>query len=261
MSKKANPMAIGVFVVVAMTIALGAIVTLGSGKLFKQTETYVMYFESSLSGLDVGAPVELQGVRIGEVSAIKLVYDNETGSTIIPVYVEIDGSRWERSADETTNDDISAHIERGLRAQLQSQSMVTGKLKIMLVTVSDAPVRLVGGDPTVDEIPTILNMTEALKNTLDDLPLADIVSNVNKTLEEIADVMGSRETKDALEAMRKTMANTEQISASVRDLLEEDAPFRVELETAMMQLTEAIKALRVLTEQIEQQPEAIIWGK
>ena len=68
MSKKANPTVIGVFVVAALAIAVAAIVTLGSGKLFKQTETFVMYFESSLSGLDVGAPVELQGVRIGEVS-------------------------------------------------------------------------------------------------------------------------------------------------------------------------------------------------
>jgi paraquat-inducible protein B len=261
MSKKANPTVIGVFVVAALAIAVAAIVTLGSGKLFKQTETFVMYFESSLSGLDVGAPVELQGVRVGEVSAIKLVYDTESGSSIIPVYVEIDGSRWERSADPTSNEDISVHIERGLRAQLQSQSMVTGKLKIMLVVVPDAPVRLVGGDPTVDEIPTILNITDALINTLDSLPLADIVSNVNTTLEEIADVMGSRETKDALEALRKTMANTEEISASVRDLLDESAPFRVELETAAAELTEAVKALRLLTEQIDRHPESLIWGK
>lgn len=261
MSKKANPMAIGVFVVAALAIAAAAIVMLGSGKLFKETDTYVMYFESSLSGLDVGAPVELQGVRIGEVTAIKLVYDTKTHATIIPVYVEIDGSRWEQSGVEASSEDIHFHIERGLRAQLQSQSMVTGKLKIMLVTVPDAPVRLVGGDPSVDEVPTILNMTDALINTLDSLPLADIVSNVNTTLEEIADVMGSQETKEALEAMRKTMANAEEISASVRFLLEENAPLRVELEATMEQLTEAIKALRILSEQLEQHPESIIRGK
>ena len=261
MSKKANPTVIGVFVVVALAIAAAAIVMLGSGKLFKKTITYVMYFESSLSGLDVGAPVEYQGVRIGSVKDIKLVYDTDTGIATLPVYIEVNADSFVLTGSLMHRKDIAVHIENGLRGQLRTQSMVTGKLKVALVMMPEIPVRLVGGDTTVPEVPTTLNLAEALKNTLDNLPLADIVSNVNTTLQEIATMMGSQETKEALEALRKTMANAEEISASMRFLLEENAPLRVELEATMEQLTEAVKALRILSEQLERHPESVIWGK
>ena len=72
MSKKANPAAIGVFVLAALAIAAGALVVLGSGKLFRESMRIVAFFEGSLSGLDVGAPVELRGVRVGTVTRILL---------------------------------------------------------------------------------------------------------------------------------------------------------------------------------------------
>ena len=92
MSSKANPTAIGAFVIGALAIAIGGVVALGGGKFFKDTTTYVMFFDSSVSGLRVGAPVEFRGVNVGSVTKI-LGTIGEDLEIQIPVYVEIGEGR------------------------------------------------------------------------------------------------------------------------------------------------------------------------
>ncbi|HEV8227869.1 MAG TPA: MlaD family protein, partial [Methylomirabilota bacterium] len=72
MSKRANPTAIGAFVVVALALAVGGLVVLGGMQIFRKELPFVMFFEGSLGGLDVGAPVEIRGVKIGTVTRIRL---------------------------------------------------------------------------------------------------------------------------------------------------------------------------------------------
>ena len=67
MAKQANKTMIGLFVVGAIVLLVAAIVLLGSGRYFKKTHRYVAFFEGSVKGLAVGAPVMFRGVRIGKV--------------------------------------------------------------------------------------------------------------------------------------------------------------------------------------------------
>ena len=131
MSKKANPTVIGIFVVLAIALAAVAIIILGSGKLFAETEPYVLYFEGDLSGLDVGAPVAYQGVQVGSVTAIKLQYNTDSGEIFIPVYIELETDLIEYVGSHAAGKGLEYHIEKGMRAQLHSQSLVTGKLKVI----------------------------------------------------------------------------------------------------------------------------------
>jgi paraquat-inducible protein B len=75
MSKKVNKTMIGVFVVVALVLLMIGIVVFGSGELFKRTNKFVLYFDGSVKGLSIGAPVMFRGVSIGTVKDISLIYD------------------------------------------------------------------------------------------------------------------------------------------------------------------------------------------
>ena len=94
MSKQANKTVIGVFVVVAIALVVLAVLILGSGKFFKQTLKAVCYFEGSVGGLNIGAPVVFRGVKIGSVTDVILRVDSTKLIFTIPVYIEIEPDRF-----------------------------------------------------------------------------------------------------------------------------------------------------------------------
>src|SRR4030095_6154224 len=145
MGKKANPTVIGLFVVGALALAIAGVVVFGSGQFFKRTEEFVMFFPGSVNGLSIGAAVKFKGVDIGQVTNIKLVLQRE-GKTdpnlTIPVYVQtdpskifVDGQRLEM----TDPNNLRELINRGMRAQLQSQSRVAGPLFVQVDVLPHPP--------------------------------------------------------------------------------------------------------------------------
>ena len=72
MNKKISPTLIGVFVVGALALIVIAILVFGSGRLFRQSRDFVLYFDNSVNGLRVGAPVKFKGVEVGSVKDIRL---------------------------------------------------------------------------------------------------------------------------------------------------------------------------------------------
>ena len=89
MSKPVNPLSIGVFIVGSMVLLLGAILIFGGGQFLKKKNEYVIYFDSALNGLSVGAPVTLQGVQVGTVTEISLELDENATRIIKPVVIQI----------------------------------------------------------------------------------------------------------------------------------------------------------------------------
>jgi len=77
MSKQANKSLIGAFVVGAMVLVVAGILTFGSGQFMKELRKYVLYFDGSIKGLSVGAPVIFRGVKVGEVTNIKVRFEGE----------------------------------------------------------------------------------------------------------------------------------------------------------------------------------------
>ena len=89
MSKAVNPVAIGSFIVGGLTLLISAVLIFGCGNFFKEKNQYVIYFDSALNGLNVGAPVKLQGVQIGNVTDIALEIDTSTGRIYKPMSVTL----------------------------------------------------------------------------------------------------------------------------------------------------------------------------
>lgn len=174
MSKRANPTVIGAFVVGAVGLIVLGIVAFGSGRLFRETNHVVMYFSGSMNGLRPGAAINYRGVRIGSVTEIKILLRSDL-KALIPVYGEIEPNRIEWADDRQSRKVGKELIDLGLRAQLKSESLVTGQLYVDLDFHPDTPVQLVGADPRVNEIPTIASTIEQISETVKDLRLDELV--------------------------------------------------------------------------------------
>ena len=158
MAKQANRMMIGGFVVLAVIIMAASLVVFGSGKFFQKTVKCVMYFDESVKGLSVGAPVLFQGVQIGSVTSIILQVDPVKMKTHIPVIIEYEPEKFQVAAaghemPRDPRENIPKLIEKGLRAQLGMQSFITGQLIIELNFSPDTPVVLKNIDKDYIEIP------------------------------------------------------------------------------------------------------------
>src|SRR5579871_6438689 len=123
MSKKANPALVGSFVVGAVVLVAIAVVALGGADLFRARPRAVAYFDGSVSGLSVGAPVTWLGVRIGSVTEIRMDFDASRRTVRIPVFIEFEPERVNILGGDEEAIRVKDLVQKGLRAQLQSQSM------------------------------------------------------------------------------------------------------------------------------------------
>lgn len=214
MSKQANKTLIGVFVVAAIVMLVAAVFIFGSGKFFKEKHDYVAYFDGSVKGLRIGAPVLFRGVRIGEVQDIALHYYRQDLAFSIPVRItmypeKVIGIGYEDSpAEEAAS--WKKLLDDGLRATLEMQSIVTGQLLIALDLHKDAPLNLRGLEelklgPDVLEIPTIQSGLQLFGKKLEELPLDKIAADLQSSLRGINDFVNSPEFDKSLHYVKQTM--------------------------------------------------------
>ncbi len=192
---RANPAVVGGFVVGAIALIVVGLLLFGGTGWFVQHNRYIAYFPGSVKGLQVGAPVDFRGVTIGEVTEIRVLYDPQKVSARIPVIMELDPTRIEitgRQGVETQPEDVERLIEAGFRAQLQSQSLLTGLLFVNLDFYPDKPPRLVGGDEPYPEIPTIPSDLEQLQQTAGDVAarMPALLDQLNGLLTELNQALG-----------------------------------------------------------------------
>lgn len=220
MGKKANPAVVGVFVLGATALAVLGVLVFGSGKYFRSTVEFVMYFPGSVNGLSIGAPVKFKGVDIGTVSNIQLVLSAgvDGPSARIPVYVQMDptkiitGSAGIRMPDPVVRDEL---VKRGLRAQLQSQSILTGLLFIQLDFFPDTPAVFVLEQPSdpaeIPTIPTVLEQasTQAREiiSDLREIDFKGMIDNANQALAGITKLIDDPGLRAAIDQLPATVKN------------------------------------------------------
>lgn len=215
MSKKANKSLIGAFVLGAIVLVVAGVVIFGSGRLFKKTHKYVMFFEGSVKGLNVGSPVTFRGVKIGQVTDIKVDFYGKSLSVLIPVYIEIDpASAVLASGGVPSGQYLRPMIKKGLRAQLQLQSFVTGQLVVNLDFYPNKPARFVGAEKRYPEIPTIPTPLEELTSTIQGLKLDQTVRRIESAVEGIDRMVNSPQLKESIVSLNKVLISVDTL---VRD--------------------------------------------
>ena len=180
MSKQANKTVIGAFVLGAIALVVAGVLIFGAGRFLKHLNEYVLYFEGSVKGLSVGAPVMFRGVKIGQVTNIALELNVKDLSALVPVMIELDpekitsvgGDMKAARAKGGQYPFLKSLIEKGLKAQLQLQSMVTGQLLVSLELYPDKPIRFAGTEGKHPEIPTIPTDIQAFTKKLEGAELA-----------------------------------------------------------------------------------------
>ena len=228
MGRRASPAVIGAFVLGAMALAVIGITIFGSGKLFRKTSTFVIYFPGSVDGLNVGAPVKFKGVEIGSVTQIRInLGEYRAQDSRIPVFVEIDDARASQQGAETNVDYVNTLIhDRGLRAQLQPQSLLTGLLFVQLDFFPDTPmVTVLPADSPYREIPTVpttlAEAQQAITRILAKLEKTDIegmLATGREALEGIRSVVTSPDLRRFEAGLPGTLANVDEAVTSFRQL-------------------------------------------
>ncbi|MDP3856171.1 MAG: MlaD family protein [Stagnimonas sp.] len=186
---KANPTLIGSFVLGALVLAAVAVITLGGARLFTPKQRAVVFFEGSVNGLVVGAPVNFRGVRVGSVDRIALQFDSTTLNARIPVYLSLLPSQIQvmgGDADDITDIPFDAFIQKGLRAKLNMESIVTGQLGVDLDFRPSTPLVLVGSpNPAIPEIPAVKSDFDVLKDQLSQIPFRQLADDIASMVESV----------------------------------------------------------------------------
>ena len=248
MSKQANKTMIGVFVIGALVLAVAGILIFGSGKFLKEEVPFVMCFEGSVKGLDEGASVNFRGVKVGTVTDIVLRSDTTTLSVAISVYIELEPDRWRRTGEKVDRDlkkGMRLLIEKGLRAQLEMQSMVTGKLLVELDFHPDEPPKLYNVDPGYVEIPTVQGDLAALAEKIEKAPIEEILEKLHSAVSGIEKVVNSPEIMSVVQ-------NLDMSLVAARELLEKvDNQVQPLSSSAEKTMRDARKLLQNVDTQVE----------
>jgi len=270
---------------------------------FTEKVRFVMFFEDSVRGLTVGAPVEFKGIKVGSVIGVRLEYEERTGAFRIPVVVELEPERildrGERMK-KAPRDAFQSLVKRGLRARLQTGSLLTGQLFIDLDMQPKAPIRLVGAGRTEPELPTVMGnleqMTTQMKSIVDKLDKVDIVAigselqstlkgtaaianspNLDKTIADLAASLSSlrgilrkvderaepitANLEQALAAARDALEKSKATMAAVEGVLSPESPMHDNAARLAQELSSTAKSLRSLVEMLERSPQSLLFGR
>ena len=253
---------------------------------------YKLFFKDSVRGLEVGAPVEFQGIKVGEVIDMELNFDPNAFDFQVPVTIELEPQRLGFVA---PNESIKEKMDRvlinkGLRAQLKTGSLLTGKLFIDFDFFPDAEPATLETVDGYDVLPTVPTTIEAIAASLnrfmkrlDQLPMEEIGRDLQQTVAGVERIVNSPDLKSSLDSLEKILAEVKQLSAStnaetlprlnaaldqlgqtlieLNGALNADAPLRHDLRMTLRELAGAGRALRELAEFLDRHPEALIRGK
>ncbi len=252
MSRKANPTVIGLFVVGAIGLFLLAAFLLSEGTLFSKKRHYVLFFENSVTGLTVGSPVSFRGVKVGTVTDITLQVDPETEQIFIPVHIEIEPRRFAiargREAEPSEHFDLQSLVDRGLRAQLQIHSFITGQLFIQLDYHPDEPPRYVGGLTRYPEIPTVPSLLDKLGGKLQNYSYEKLLDNLAATMTGLERLVNSPELMEAVHGFNRLL---KRVDTLVAHLDSEVGPLATNLNQTLAEAQRALADIRRATDRLD----------
>lgn len=265
MSKRSNPALIGGFVIGAVALGIVGVSVFGSGRFFRETYKYILYFESDVSGLSVGANVKLKGVQIGTVDEVLLgvggmaALSGNREKFFVPVIIELDADKTASLGAEAkpTPATIDNLVKRGLRAQLASESFVTGVLYVKLDLFPGTRGLRLGeevGAP-YPEIPTLPTQLEEVVvkaaqffADLQKIDVRGVAEEAKATLTAARELLGSQGLKDAIDHLDTTMSTIDSTLESLRATSDTTRaalePLRRDLEPAIADLRATLSELR-----------------
>jgi paraquat-inducible protein B len=241
---------------------------------------FVLHFDESLRGLSVGAPVEIRGIRIGTVTSINPRVGDDPSALRIPVRVDLEPERTLSKEERESLDDAAlkarlyeraqALVEHGLRARLQTGSLLTGQLFIEMDIFPDAKPAQLSFQGEYPEIPTvpgtlggIATSASRLLDHLEKLPLDQTAENLNRlmnSLTALADAL-DRDLPGIAKETRLTLQRSADTLSALEGIASKDGEIGSQLYNTLRELQAAARSIRVMSEYLERHPEALLQGK
>lgn len=264
---------------------------------------FVSYFSGSVSGLQAKAPVTLRGIPIGEVQSVVLHYDKPSDSVVVAVRYEVEPQRIADLRLPATQDleaDLKALVKRGLRARLDTTSVITGQRELALDLDPHAPPATLTEQDGVFVLPVlntgsadIAGTAAALMAKLQAIPFEQIGNNLNQTLAGMNGLVNGAALRQSVESLRATLANAQvltrhlnqgteplmnrlpaiaqqldsavrrvnSLAASMQSGYGGTSTFNDDMRRLMRQLTDTARSFRVLADLLTRHPEALIRGR
>ena len=259
----------------------------------------VTYMRSSVQGLDVGSPVFMLGLQVGNVSAIKLMLDRAVGDAKVRVEMEVQPERVLPEHDVSLpvlTPEVQAMVDKGLRAEVATFSYITGASMISLTYVPKArPIPVVAeGNALV--IPNeaggfsgIMDGLSTVSDKLSALPIEQIGDNLNNLLAHADATVAGPEIKQSLIELNSTLASINQLTnhanhdltpvlqrlPAIADNLQQalrnantalasyggNSDFHNNLQQTLGQLNETARSIRALVEYLNRHPSSLIFGR
>ena len=239
---------------------------------YTNTLHYVMYFNGSVRGLTEGAPVQLRGYPVGKVLSINLELDEKTAEIRIPVIVELQPERIKEVHPDvkiSPENMISQLIEKGLRAQLQTGSLLTGQLLVDLDFHPKSKITLNPKHGLYAEFPTTASSLDQFTHSANiimdkiaKLPLDNLTEEINKTLRGLqGTTTAATATLNSVQGTMGTADKTLNTAQKALSNFEAGATTHYQLEQLLQELTQAAGSVKQLTDYLAQHPESLVRGK
>lgn len=320
MAKKANPMAIGSFVVGISLLAVFMAVFFGQNSWFSDTTRMELVYNSSVKGLTQGAPVTIRGVKIGEVVSIKAKMYSDRLDYLTSVIVEINRNSMEEVGDglKTNSELVERLLEKGLGAKLKQQSLLTGLLYVDVDFYQPGEPSYFDIPTEYPQFPTVKTDLEIFTEQIEKMDIEDLANKVHSAVNGLEATINNPQFKQLGPMLNETLKSVQSLAdtatqelQSLRNeitpvtqqaqqllstlnqrlpevadkldsslgkldnnattlqdalekadyLLSDDSPTLYQVQSSAKELEKAAEAVRQLAETLEQQPEAILYGK
>ncbi len=238
-------------------------------------QTYLLVFNQSVRGLTPGAPVEIRGIQIGEVTDVRAQFDEKTMQFSVPVTVRVDPARFGikftggapgATAVSDRRKVMDILVARGLRAQLRTGSMISGSLYVAVDFFPDAPPATLDWSQTPVQLPTLPGQIEAIEanlasitKKLDQMQFKEISEDLRKTFGELDQTLAT--TRGTLTNTDRLLGSADKLVGSTGKLIAPDSVLDAQLGSMIQEVGGAARAMRLLADYLERHPEALIRGK
>jgi|SRR5690606_9315578 paraquat-inducible protein B len=210
--RKNTSLAIGAFIVGAILLVFIALLFFSGGRLFADKERVVMHFEGSVQGLQIGAPVKLKGVVLGEIADIELYFEKDNQTVITAVTADLIMERINSISGSISGNFLTDAIDNGLRAQLNYQSLLTGLLYVELDFYPDTPLHLYGFQDAHIEIPTRATSLEEITRSIQELDLKGLVDNLNNLTTQLGALVSDGNIQQTVDNFNRVALSIERTS-------------------------------------------------
>jgi paraquat-inducible protein B len=249
-------------------------------------QTFVMYFQGSLRGLSVGAPVDLRGINIGEVKRLSVEYDRVAGELRFPVEVDIfpqrirGRSRAPGRPPADDSGDIGGHtmidsmVAHGMRAELKTGSILTGQKYVAVDVKRGAAREHVDWNEHPPIFPTAAGGLDEIQDSigsvaekLDKVPFDEISTRLVATMASLDQTLKStdklmRRVDDSVAPqVNATLKEAQEAMKNAKEALSQGAPLQSDLGTTLLELSRAAKSVSALADYLERHPESLLRGK